>query len=83
MACLYAFVGLVVYQEELGREKRQREQVEQEKDVTIADLQHKLDIMETDYEKILLVSCNADQFKLKLNKQIKERSAEAATDRPL
>ncbi|XP_041797370.1 coiled-coil domain-containing protein 153 [Chelmon rostratus] len=44
---------LVLCQEELGREKRQREQVEQEKDVTIADLQHKLDNMETNYEKIL------------------------------
>ncbi|XP_076591970.1 dynein regulatory complex protein 12 [Chaetodon auriga] len=44
----------VLCQEELRREKRQREQVEQEKNATIADLQHKLDNMERDYEKILL-----------------------------
>lgn len=66
MARQYAFVGLVLCQEELGREKRQREQVEQEKDVTIADLQHKLDNMETNYEKILHVSYNMGQFKWKL-----------------
>ncbi|XP_070827156.1 dynein regulatory complex protein 12 [Chaetodon trifascialis] len=44
----------VLCQEELRRERRQREQVEQEKNATIADLQHKLDNMERDYEKILL-----------------------------
>ncbi|XP_059186833.1 coiled-coil domain-containing protein 153 [Centropristis striata] len=44
---------LVLCQEELRKEKREREQVEREKDATIADLQHKLDNMETDYEKIL------------------------------
>ncbi|XP_054472113.1 coiled-coil domain-containing protein 153 [Anoplopoma fimbria] len=44
---------LVLCQEELSKEKREREQVEREKDATIADLQHKLDNMETDYEKIL------------------------------
>ncbi|KAM9358637.1 dynein regulatory complex protein 12 [Symphorus nematophorus] len=44
---------LVLCQEELRREKREREQVEWEKDATIANLQHKLDNMETDYEKIL------------------------------
>lgn len=47
---------LVLYQEELRKEKREREQVEREKDAAIADLQHKLDNMETDYEKILHVS---------------------------
>ncbi|KAF7662647.1 hypothetical protein LDENG_00231390 [Lucifuga dentata] len=44
---------LALCQEELRTEKRQREQVEQEKDATIAELQHKLDNMESDYEKIL------------------------------
>ncbi|XP_037631852.1 coiled-coil domain-containing protein 153 [Sebastes umbrosus] len=44
---------LVLCQQELRKEKREREQVEREKDATIADLQHKLDNMETDYEKIL------------------------------
>ncbi|XP_071376636.1 dynein regulatory complex protein 12 [Centroberyx affinis] len=44
---------LVLCQEELRTEKREREQVEQDKDAAIADLQHKLDNMETDYEKIL------------------------------
>ncbi|XP_078099964.1 dynein regulatory complex protein 12 [Sander vitreus] len=44
---------LVLCQEELRKEKREREQVQQEKDAIIADLQHKLDNMETDYEKIL------------------------------
>ncbi|XP_075956130.1 dynein regulatory complex protein 12 [Anarhichas minor] len=50
VACLYAFV---LCQEELSKEKREREQVEREKDATIAKLQHKLGNMETDYEKIL------------------------------
>ncbi|KAL7399965.1 hypothetical protein ABVT39_004451 [Epinephelus coioides] len=44
---------LVLCQDELRKEKREREQVEREKDTTIADLQHKLDNMERDYEKIL------------------------------
>ncbi|XP_040902867.1 coiled-coil domain-containing protein 153 [Toxotes jaculatrix] len=44
---------LALCQEELRKEKREREQMEQEKDATIADLQHKLDNMETDYEKVL------------------------------
>ncbi|CAB1429347.1 unnamed protein product [Pleuronectes platessa] len=44
---------LALCQEELRKEKREREQMEQEKDATIAQLQHKLDNMETDYEKIL------------------------------
>ncbi|KAM3616720.1 uncharacterized protein V6R79_022126 [Siganus canaliculatus] len=44
---------LALCEEELRREKREREKVNQEKDTIIADLQHKLDIMETDYEKIL------------------------------
>uniref|UniRef100_A0A3Q0QXH7 Dynein regulatory complex protein 12 n=1 Tax=Amphilophus citrinellus TaxID=61819 RepID=A0A3Q0QXH7_AMPCI len=40
-------------QEELSKEKRERKQVEQEKDAVIANLQHKLDNMESDYEKVL------------------------------
>ncbi|XP_071756828.1 dynein regulatory complex protein 12 [Centroberyx gerrardi] len=44
---------LVLCQEELRTEKREREQVEQDKDAATTDLQHKLDNMETDYEKIL------------------------------
>lgn len=62
MAGLYAFVCPVLCQEELRKEKREREQVEQEKDITIADLQHKLDNMERDYEKILHVSCNTSHL---------------------
>ncbi|XP_053277971.1 coiled-coil domain-containing protein 153 isoform X2 [Pleuronectes platessa] len=46
-------VNSTLCQEELRKEKREREQMEQEKDATIAQLQHKLDNMETDYEKIL------------------------------
>uniref|UniRef100_A0A3P8T2C0 Dynein regulatory complex protein 12 n=1 Tax=Amphiprion percula TaxID=161767 RepID=A0A3P8T2C0_AMPPE len=41
-------------QEELSKEQQKREQVEQEKDAIIVDLQHKLDNLETDYEKILI-----------------------------
>ncbi|XP_041669733.1 coiled-coil domain-containing protein 153 [Cheilinus undulatus] len=44
---------LVLCQDELKREKREREQVEQRKDAIISDLHHKLNNMETDYEKIL------------------------------
>ncbi|XP_039986336.1 coiled-coil domain-containing protein 153 [Xiphias gladius] len=44
---------LALCQEELRKEKREREQMEQEKDATIVDLQHKLDNMETDYVKVL------------------------------
>ncbi|CAN9511358.1 unnamed protein product [Ophioblennius macclurei] len=44
---------LVSCQEELRKEKKERERIEQEKEVIIADLQHKLDNMETDCEKIL------------------------------
>ncbi|XP_068441531.1 dynein regulatory complex protein 12 [Clinocottus analis] len=44
---------LVLCQKELSKEKREREQLEWEKDATIADLKHKLENMETDYEKIL------------------------------
>lgn len=43
-------------QEELRAERNAHEQLQQEKDTTIADLQNKLDNMETDYEKILHVS---------------------------
>ena len=60
MTRLCTFVcPIALCQEELGKEKGEREQMEQEKDATIAELQHKLDNMETDYEKILHVSCNA------------------------
>lgn len=62
MACCCIFVCLVLCQEELKKEKRIHEQAEQEKDATIADLQHKMDNMESDYEKILHVSCNGRQF---------------------
>lgn len=44
---------LVMCQQELSKETREREQVEREKDSVIADLQHQLEHMETDYEKIL------------------------------
>ncbi|XP_042150933.1 coiled-coil domain-containing protein 153 isoform X2 [Oncorhynchus tshawytscha] len=40
-------------QEELRAERKAHEQLQQEKDTTIADLQNKLDDMETNYEKIL------------------------------
>ncbi|XP_036821065.1 coiled-coil domain-containing protein 153 isoform X2 [Oncorhynchus mykiss] len=40
-------------QEELRAERKAHEQLQQEKDTTIADLQNKLDNMETNYEKIL------------------------------
>ncbi|KAM6959259.1 dynein regulatory complex protein 12 [Aplochiton taeniatus] len=40
-------------QEELRTERRDREQMEKEKDAIIAELQNKLDNMETEYEKIL------------------------------
>ncbi|XP_023822706.1 dynein regulatory complex protein 12 [Salvelinus sp. IW2-2015] len=40
-------------QEELRAERKAHEQLQQEKDTTIADFQNKLDNMETDYEKIL------------------------------
>ncbi|TNN67737.1 Coiled-coil domain-containing protein 153 [Liparis tanakae] len=44
---------LVMCQQELSKETRAREQVEREKDSVIADLRHQLELMETDYEKIL------------------------------
>ncbi|KAG8002028.1 hypothetical protein GBF38_012354 [Nibea albiflora] len=44
---------IVLCQEDLRREKREHERVEREKDATVNDLQHKLDNMEADYEKIL------------------------------
>lgn len=69
MACLYEFVCLAMCQEDLGKEKRERVQMEREKDATIDDLQHKLDNMETDYEKVLHVS--------------KESSEEAAANKTL
>ncbi|XP_019903369.1 coiled-coil domain-containing protein 153 isoform X3 [Esox lucius] len=40
-------------QEKLSAERKEREQMQQEKDATIAELQNKLDNMEIDYEKIL------------------------------
>ena len=59
--CIFLLIALC--QEELRKEKREREQVEREKDATVADLQHKLDNMETDYEKILHVSCKHRLYK--------------------
>uniref|UniRef100_A0A6Q2ZKF6 Dynein regulatory complex protein 12 n=1 Tax=Esox lucius TaxID=8010 RepID=A0A6Q2ZKF6_ESOLU len=44
---------LVHCQEKLSAERKEREQMQQEKDATIAELQNKLDNMEIDYEKIL------------------------------
>ncbi|XP_062275685.1 coiled-coil domain-containing protein 153 [Scomber scombrus] len=44
---------LALCQEELRKERRQHEQLEKEKDSTVAVLQHKLDNMDADYEKIL------------------------------
>ncbi|XP_071353173.1 dynein regulatory complex protein 12 isoform X2 [Trachinotus anak] len=44
---------LALCQEELRKEKREREKMEQDKDATIADLLHKLDNMETQYENVL------------------------------
>ncbi|XP_016887414.1 dynein regulatory complex protein 12 [Cynoglossus semilaevis] len=40
-------------QEDLRREKDERQQMRQEKDTTLAELRHKLYNMETDYEKVL------------------------------
>ncbi|XP_070762676.1 dynein regulatory complex protein 12 [Enoplosus armatus] len=60
---------LVLCQEELRKEKREREQVEQEKDATIADLQHKLDNMETDYEKILHETLDSLTSQLSVTRQ--------------
>lgn len=57
------FVCPALCQEELRKEKREREETEQHKDATIADLQHKLDNMETHYEKILYVSSSTNQVK--------------------
>lgn len=80
MACRCAFVYLALCQEELRKERREREQMEQEKDTAMNDLQHKMDNMETDYEKILHVSCNTKQFKWKLLKGFEERCEGAATN---
>lgn len=57
------FVCPALCQEELRKEKREREEMEQDKDAKIADLQHRLDNMETHYEKILHVSSNINQVK--------------------
>lgn len=57
MTCLCVFFCLALCQEELRKERRQHEQLEKDKDATVADLQHKLDNMDADYEKILHVSC--------------------------
>ncbi|KAG7221060.1 hypothetical protein INR49_017689, partial [Caranx melampygus] len=51
---------LALCQEELRKEKRECEEMEQDKDATIADLQHKLDNMETHYEKILYYSAESN-----------------------
>lgn len=55
-SCQSAFACPAQCQEELSRERRERELMEEEKESALADLQHKLDNMETDYEKILHVS---------------------------
>ncbi|XP_044059295.1 coiled-coil domain-containing protein 153 [Siniperca chuatsi] len=60
---------LVLCQEELRKEKREHEQVEQEKDATIADLQHKLDNMETDYKKILHETLDSLTSQLSVTRQ--------------
>ena len=60
----------VLCQEELNKEKRERVQVEQEKDAVIADLQHKLDSLETDYERVLHVSCNTSWFKSRVIQRV-------------
>lgn len=57
------FVCPALCQEELRKEKREREEMEQDKDAKIADLQNRLDNMETHYEKILHVSSNTNQVK--------------------
>lgn len=56
--------------------------MEQEKDATICDLRHKMDNMETDYEKVLHVSYDTNQIKANTN-WYKEKSEEAATHRCL
>ncbi|XP_008274541.1 dynein regulatory complex protein 12 [Stegastes partitus] len=60
---------LVLCQEELSKEKRQREQVEQEKDAIIGDLQRKLDSLETDYEKILIETLDSLTSQLSVARQ--------------
>ncbi|XP_038549819.1 coiled-coil domain-containing protein 153 [Micropterus salmoides] len=60
---------LALCQEELRKEKREREQVEQEKGAAIADLQHKLDKMETDYEKILHETLDSLTSQLSVTRQ--------------
>lgn len=55
-SCQSAFACPAQCQEELSRERRERGLMEEEKESALADLQHKLDNMETDYEKILHVS---------------------------
>ncbi|XP_026194640.1 coiled-coil domain-containing protein 153 [Anabas testudineus] len=60
---------LAVCQEELRKEKREREEMEQEKDAIICDLRHKLDNMETDYEKILHETLDSLTSQLSLVRQ--------------
>lgn len=55
-SCQSAFACPAQCHKELSRERKERELMEQEKETALADLQHKLDNMETDYEKILHVS---------------------------
>ncbi|XP_035535612.1 coiled-coil domain-containing protein 153 [Morone saxatilis] len=66
---------LVLCQEELRKEKREREQVEEEKDAIIADLQHKLDNMETDYEKILHETLDSLTAQLSVARQGREEKS--------
>lgn len=58
-SCQSALACSAQCREELSRERRARELAEQEKESALADLQHELDNMEADYEKILHVSCSA------------------------
>ncbi|KAM7413304.1 hypothetical protein PAMA_020609 [Pampus argenteus] len=60
---------LALCQEELRNERRQREQLKEEKDATVADLQHKLDNMDADYEKILHNSLDSLTSQLSVARQ--------------
>ena len=55
--CMYACMCVCSAQckEELRAEREQGDLLQEEKDATISELQTRLDSMETDYEKILLV----------------------------
>uniref|UniRef100_A0A8D3AZ10 Dynein regulatory complex protein 12 n=1 Tax=Scophthalmus maximus TaxID=52904 RepID=A0A8D3AZ10_SCOMX len=63
---------LALCQEELRKERREREQMEQEKDTAMNDLQHKMDNMETDYEKILHDTLDSLTSQLPVTRQRRE-----------